>query len=492
MPARLFRTAISSLFLGLWFVFALPLAAQQARPAARSQATATPIQHLVVIFQENISFDHYFGTYPHAKNPPGEPRFVAAPGTPAVNGYDPALLTRNPNALNPANGRGAVNPFRLDRSQARTADQDHSYRAEQMAYDGGLMDLFPKSVGRPDPPGTPLHDRANTGLTMGYFDGNTVTALWNYAQRFTLSDNSFGTTYGPSTPGALNLISGQTNGVAQNIRGTGVLIGDGAGGYTDISDADPLGDVCSTPTKEQFSMSGRNIGDLLSRAGVSWGWFEGGFDLDAVNPNGSTGCDRSTVSPYTHQRMKDYLPHHEPFQYYASTANLRHLRPTSVAAIGHDDRARHQYGLRDFYAAVRAGNLPAVSFLKAPAIADGHAGYSDPLDEQQFIVQVVNFLQQRPEWRSTAVVIAYDDSDGWYDHQMGPMVNGSSSPADALTGGRLRQRGGGAAGRARGACAGALRLWTAPAHAGDFALGAGQLRGPHADRADLHHPLCGR
>src|SRR5713226_3219347 len=80
-------------------------------------STTTPIKHLVVIFQENVSFDHYFATYPNATNPSGEPRFKAFPGTPTVNGLSGALLTSNPN-LNPANGAAASNPFRLDRSQA--------------------------------------------------------------------------------------------------------------------------------------------------------------------------------------------------------------------------------------------------------------------------------------------------------------------------------------------------------------------------------------
>src|SRR4051812_30903906 len=104
--------------------------------------TATPIQHLVVIFGENVSFDHYFGTYPNALNPPGEPRFKALPGTPSVNGLTPALLNNNPN-LNPANGAGAANPFRLDRSQALTADQGHGYAQEQSSFNNFAMDLFP-------------------------------------------------------------------------------------------------------------------------------------------------------------------------------------------------------------------------------------------------------------------------------------------------------------------------------------------------------------
>ena len=107
--------------------------------------TATPIKHLVVIFQENVSFDHYFGTYPNALNPAGEPKFKASGRTLTVNGLNSALLTFNPN-LNPANGAGASNPFRLDRSQAVTPDQDHDYTAEQLAFHAGLMDMFPSQV----------------------------------------------------------------------------------------------------------------------------------------------------------------------------------------------------------------------------------------------------------------------------------------------------------------------------------------------------------
>src|SRR6516162_887568 len=128
-------------------------------PAAASiEKTATPIKHLVVIFQENVSFDHYFATYPVALNLPGEPGFVAKRGTPTVNGLHGALLNNNPNFLNKtnngmgANGMGAVNPFRLDRSQVATADQGHGYTAEQSAAHSGLMDLFPKFVGAAGPP----------------------------------------------------------------------------------------------------------------------------------------------------------------------------------------------------------------------------------------------------------------------------------------------------------------------------------------------------
>jgi len=397
--------------------------------AAKSQtkqaaaATATPIQHLVVIFQENVSFDHYFGTYPNALNPKGEPKFRAAATTPTVNGLNNALLGNNPN-LNPNNLAGASNPFRLDRSQAVTPDQDHDYTAEQQAFDAGLMDLFPLSTGNGGTGGS---------IVMGYYDGNTVTGLWNYAQNFAMSDNSYGTTFGPSTPGVLNLVSGQTNGVVAIANGTGDETSGGSdGSLTVIGDPDPLGDVCSNPSRNQVTMGSKNIGDLLSAAGVTWGSFMGGFDLTATNPNGTTGCKRSSAG--LAGTTGDYIPHHSFFNYYASTSNLAHARPASVAEIGNAGPANHQYDINDFFTAAAAGNLPAVSFLKAQAYQDGHAGYSDPLDEQTFLANTINFLEALPTWSSTAVVIMYDDSDGWYDHQIGPIVNTSTGPADVLTG----------------------------------------------------------
>jgi phospholipase C len=334
--------------------------------------------------------------------------------------------------LNAANAPGNLNPFRLDRSQAATNDQDHTYTDEQKAAHSGLMDLFPLFVGKSGPPPAAI---TNKGLVMGYFDGNTVTALWNYAQHFAMSDNSFDTTFGPSTPGALNLISGQTNGMTEHnaVADTFATTPDGNGNFSDIDDADPLGDLCSGSATIQ--MAGKNIGDLLSAANITWGFFSGGFDLTITNTDSSTGCKRTTTSAVTGVKKVDYIAHHQPFQYYASTSNPTHARPTSVSMIGQNgDAGNHQYDIHDFFDAVSAGNFPAVSYLKAPGFQDGHAGYSDPLDEQTFLVNTLNFLQKQEDWDNTAVVILYDDSDGWYDHVMSPIVNQSTAPADALTG----------------------------------------------------------
>jgi phospholipase C len=445
-------------------------------------ATATPIKHVVIIFGENVSFDHYFATYPLVPaavrtqtgtvitdpNPCEAPQqltgvaFVPAQNTPVANtlktpldvnnGFAPLasadLLCANPNFTNNGtppptgggNGTDAANPFRLTPAQASTADQNHNYGAEQAASHGGLMDLFPALTGNPNSaPLTPLPQ--NKGLVMGYYDGNTVTALWNYAQHFAMNDNSWTTQFGPSTPGALNLISGQTNGMIM-LNHTPFspthAVADGQGGFTMIGDTDPLNDVCSV-APDQNLMAGKNIGDLLNAAGVTWGSFMGGFDLNLTNPNGSFGCNRftnPTQGPFAGGPSVDYIPHHAWFQYYASTANPQHQRPSSVAAIGSSkttdgqpEPANHNYDSHDFFEAVQAGNLPAVSFLKAPAYQDGHGGYSNPIDEQAFIVSVVNSLQDTKFWASTAVIIAYDDSDGWYDHQAPPILNPSSLAA---------------------------------------------------------------
>ena len=165
-------------------------------------STTTPIKHLIVIYQENVSFDHYFATYPNASNSnkSGEPQFYPKANTPSVNGLSGSLLTDNPNR---------VNPFRIPRSNASTCDNDHLYTRLQEAYNGGLMDKFVET--------NDVSKGCNPSITMGYFDGNTVTALWNYAQHFSMSDNFFGTTFGSSHPGHINLISGQTHGANSSV-----------------------------------------------------------------------------------------------------------------------------------------------------------------------------------------------------------------------------------------------------------------------------------
>jgi phospholipase C len=468
--------------------------------------TKTPIKHVIVIYGENETFDHYFATYPYAANPQGEPEFHPADGTPRVNNLlTGGLLTDNPNS---------VQPFRLDRSQAVTCDQNHSYLPEQEAVDHGLVDNYVAATGSGNtttqtastlfygPGSAPAivtgdillpgqynknvvsggnsttgpfsysgycfdagatFNKPNPGIVMGYFDGNTVTALWNYAQHFAMSDNSWSTTFGPSAPGAINLVAGTTAGATmvplrpngKASSPSGLIFGGQAGATTGalIGDARPAYDDCVNSNGQLFntnqvSLSGLNVGDLLGDSGhtgkgITWGWFMGGFGpTTAYNPPsvpyaicGSAGTGIAGFGngplPDNYTTVGDYIPHHEPFEFYESSTNPHHLPPSKLDAIGKQDQANHQYDISLFYYALAHHELPAVSFLKAPAYADAHPAYSDPLDEQAFVVGVVNGVMASDDWKSTAIIIAYDDSDGWYDHTMDPVVN-QSGPTPAV------------------------------------------------------------
>jgi phospholipase C len=498
-----------------------------AQPKAHQQVLTfggprTPITHVVEIFQENVSFDHYFGTYPKAANSDGQP-FNALPGTPAVDGLPPAtssalppslrhatnLLTANPNAALPKRLDSSPTGLPGTAGGQLTCDQDHNYSDEQKAFDNGQMDKFIESLGTGGGT-TPFGAPCSKETVMDYYDGNSVTALWNYAQHYAMSDNSYGTTFGPSSPGAINLVSGDTGNVdmshtannpsiSTSLSPNADLTANGNGGYSLTSDAQPYWDDCST--RDAVALSGKNIGDVLNEAGLSWGWFEGGFRPTttyqaALEATGHTGQSTSTFVPDEFKAAEfnkavphssnqglcnavtpigeglggtgqwgyknDYIPHHAPFQYYASTANPHHLTIATnskghdtlagLATIGTDTQSyaggepqfntpNHNYDMSDFDQLVTAISnhelpataLPAVSFLKAPGYQDGHAAYSDPKDEQEFVAHTVNEIMNTPDWKHTAIVINYDDSDGWYDHANPGVLNPSLSPADNLT-----------------------------------------------------------
>jgi phospholipase C len=456
--------------------------------ASVAAAPATPIKHLVVIFDENESFDHYFGTYPYAKNPKGEPAFHAAKGTPAIKGLYTKIGSKGPTGpLLTANPNGS-NPVRIDRNDPMTCDQDHAYVAEQLAADNGKEDKYPENTGKNQTlaqclaglkykgKAEPVPSGASKNFAvMDYYDGNTVTGLWNYAQHYALSDNNFGTTFGESTLGALNLgasttygaicgPAGGTNPVTINTAGpcaapSGLIEGDplgstitapapqAAGQGTVTDDADPTYDICSYVPKADggdgddpagtITMGGNNIGVELTKAKLTWGWFEGGFDNGYVPGHGKQPTTAQICSEKHEnvggKEIADYVPHHEPFQYFAQTSNPMHLPPSSVAKIGYTDQANHQYDIADFWAAAQAGNLPQVSFLKAPAYQDSHAGYSDPLDEQAWLADTINKIESLKTWSSTAIVLTWDDSDGWYDSVLGPLLTQSQTSLDNLT-----------------------------------------------------------
>jgi phospholipase C len=409
--------------------------------------TATPIKHLVVIFDENESFDHYFGTYPYAANTDGTP-FVAKPGTPHVNGLYSELTSSGPIGPLLTDNPNEYNPQRLTPSEALTSDQDHDDIAEQLADDNNRQDAFVQNTESSNPNGCGA-EYCPPGISLDYFDGNTVTGLWNYAQNYAMSDNDFDTAFGPSSPGAINVVSGNTGGgnaVDANDTSTpgvvttasGEVSADGTGGSsstgTIYGDIDPFYDQCSdsnhTTTGPEGELTGENIGNLLNNSHVTWGWFQGGFAPTSTNSGGAVCASEHelTANGADVSEETDYVPHHEPFQFYASTSNPAHLPPTSLAQIGYTDQANHQYDISYFSDALNGtggATLPAVSYLKPPKYENAHPGNSDPLLEQQFVVNTINSIEESKYWSSTAIIITYDDSDGWYDHAIPPVINGS-------------------------------------------------------------------
>jgi phospholipase C len=412
----------------------------------RDTRTRTPIKHLVVIFDENESFDHYFGTYPYAANTDGTP-FYAKPGTPKVNGLYTKITKSGPVGPLLTDNPNEYNPQRLTSSEGLTSDQNHDYTPEQEAVDGGKVDKYVQSTESATPSQGCGAEYCPPGIVMDYFDGNTATALWNYAQYYSMSDNNFDTTYGPSSPGAINLVSGNDAGgyavtandtsdpgVKTTAPGSVSTLGSNGTG-TIYGDIDPYYDQCSdgnhTSTSAEGVLTGENIGDLLNDRNVTWGWFQGGFAPTSTNSGGAVcGSDHELTSDGQDvSEEQDYVPHHNPFQFYASTANPAHLAPTSLSAIGRTDQANHQYDLSLFSDALNGtggATLPAVSFLKPPEYENAHPGDSTPQLEQQFLVNTINQIEESRYWPSTAIVITYDDSDGWYDHVAPPVVNGSN------------------------------------------------------------------
>jgi phospholipase C len=407
--------------------------------------TATPIKHLVVLFDENVSFDHYFGTYPYAANTDGTP-FVAKPGTPTVNGLYSEITSTGPIGPLLTDNPNEYNPQRLTPSEALTSDQNHDDIPEQKADDNNKQDAFVQNTESSTPTNGCGPEYCPPGIVMDYFDGNTVTALWNYAQNYAMSDNNYDTAFGPSSPGAINLASGNTSGgyaVDANDTSTpgvkttdpgsvSALTSNGTG--TIYGDIDPFYDECSdsnhTTTSPEGVLTGENIGDLLNDAHVTWGWFQGGFAPTSTNSGGAVcGSEHElTSNGQDVSEELDYVPHHNPFQFYASTANPAHLPPSSPSEIGYTDQANHQYDMSYFTDALDGtggATLPAVSFLKPPQYENGHPADSDPLLEQQYLVNTINSIEESKYWPSTAIIITYDDSDGWYDHAIPPVINGS-------------------------------------------------------------------
>ena len=278
--------------------------------------------------------------------------FTGSIGTPTIDGLDTGPA-RQPTRTPPSRA-GSTAP----RPSPATSEPQLRRRAEgvQRRRDGQVRREHRRRRLRRTP-----------AIVMAYYDGNTVTALWNYAQHFAMSDSALRHHVRP--------VHDRRDQPRQRATPTASAPPARVENGTMIANSQP---ASTTAARRRRGHDERqNIGDLMNAAGVTWGWFAGGF-RPTVGANGATRSAPARTRTPPAATSRDYLPHHMPFQYYASTANPHHLPPTSVAKIGTTDQANHQYDLTDFDAALAAGNLPQVSFLKAVGVRGRAPGLLGP------------------------------------------------------------------------------------------------------------------
>ncbi len=403
----------------------VPVAAQAPAPSSDDAAlialVRAKIKHVFVIYQENRSFDSYFGTFPGAEN-----LTTTFARTQGFRQYDPL-------------GNQWVTPFRITASD--TADANHSRPALITKSDGGRMDLFVSTeefglLAK----GYDREDAQRVGLlTMAFEDCDTIPYLWMYAHNFTLFDHFFQAMYGPSTPGNIDLIAAQT-GQTQWARhadeqtppsdtGPGVPVVDDTapsfGPYGNGSNPVPgTAQEDLTFATLMLTLSGRDATNArkddddikdditsiarLGHPAVPWGWYQEGFD-------------------FSHGKTTNYayVTHHNAIQYFG------YLRQNPYFWRGVHD-------LKEVIPAIEGGSLGdrSVVFVKggyqnpfgfkpadkSPYVQqnfngdDDHPGYSDSQISEAMVAKVVNAIARSKYWNDSLILITWDDSEGFYDH----------------------------------------------------------------------------
>jgi phospholipase C len=366
--------------------------------ASCSDSTTTPsksgdiskINHIVVIYLENHSFDNLYGEFPGAEglaNATGAAPQVSTTGTvfatlPQVNGSPiPTTLTNK--------------PFNIDQyvpATKATIDLVHRYYQEQMQIDGGKMDKF-----------AAVSDAQ--GLSMGYYHTGELP-LMTEAAKYTLADHFFHSAFGGSFLNHIFLIAaappvfpGAPASVTAVLDGKGNLVTDGfvtPDGYAvntsyTVNQPHPS----TTPANQLVpNQTIPTIGDRLSDASVDWAWYSGGWnDALAGHPD-----------PL-------FQFHHQPFAYFTKYAD------------GTAGKAAHLKDETDFMAAAQAGTLPPVSFVKPIGANNEHPGYTDLMTGEQHTLQLINAVRNGPNWKDAAIIITYDEHGGFWDHVAPPVVD---------------------------------------------------------------------
>jgi phospholipase C len=377
--------------------FAAAFPALGADPLAGLRAK---VNHIVVIYQENWSFDSLYGHFPGANG-------TANASPTALTQVDKSGKVLSAAPL-PLNGTGVdpdfaaisatvpLAPYDLSqyiRPDVQTGDIVHRFYTQQLQIDGGKMDKF---VAWSD----------NGGLVMSYFDATNLPE-GRLAQAYTLCDNFFQAAFGGSFLNHMWLIAAATPVFPNAPAGMRATPPDAAGQTVADKVVTPDGFVVNTaysvnhpfpaaanPATLVPSQTLPTIGDRLSAKGLGWAWYSGGWnDALAGKPD-----------PL-------FQFHHQPFVYFKNFAD------------GTEAKRVHLRDEKDFLAAVSDGTLPAVAFVKPLGPDNEHPGYSNLLRGQQHVADLVDRIRQSPYWNDTVIIITYDENGGRWDHVAPPVVD---------------------------------------------------------------------
>lgn len=374
--------------------------------ATASEHKAEQIQHIIVIYLENHSFDNLYGQFPGANG-----LAQARQATPQTN-LEGKLYTTLPQVMDAEHNKPDTRfpkdlpnqPFAINQyvpPDQKTGDLVHRFYQHQAQINGGLNDRF-----------AAVSDAG--GLVMGYYEGHNLP-LWKYAQKYTLADNFFQAAFGGSFLNHFWLICACTpryenapDKVTIKLDANGNLLKDAQviDGYAvnTLQPSTPPFKRGTSPRRQLPLQTMPTIGDRLAEKSISWAWYAGGWN-DAL-------ADKPA---------SNFQYHHQPFGYF------------SRYAAGTAERAKHLKDEADFIQDIDNGTLPAVAFYKPIGDLNEHPGYADLLSGEQHTADFLARIEASPQWKNTAVIVTYDENGGFWDHVAPPVKDrwgpGSRVPA---------------------------------------------------------------
>ncbi|MBA3945026.1 MAG: acid phosphatase [Herpetosiphonaceae bacterium] len=368
--------------------------------AAGAASPLDKINHVIVIYQENWSFDGLYGNFPGANglaNASATVPQVDKTGKPYAILPQPIDTTQKPPAADPRFPANLpVQPYDVAKYVApdqKTGDLVHRYYQQQYQIDGGKMDKF-----------VAWSDAA--GLAMSHYDATNMPE-GKLAQQYTMADNFFHGAFGGSFLNHMWLICACTptwphapaSKVAQ-LDANGIMVKDGQvtpDGYainTSFTVNQPHPATITDTAQLVPNQTLPTIGDRLSAKQLSWAWYSGGWnDAMAGHPD-----------PL-------FQFHHQPFAFFANYAD------------GMPTKAAHLKDEKDFLSSLTSNALPAVSFIKPLGEDNEHPGYSTLVRGQQHVADLVNAVQKSSYWQDSAIIITYDEHGGRWDHVAPPVVD---------------------------------------------------------------------